>query len=230
VVAILSDIHGNLEALQAVLEDVASRGIDRTYCLGDVIGGGPNPAECTDLARGFDLCLAGHWEDALRNPSQLAASVSLDERNRRLLEWTRQQLSIEQVDFLTSRKTCFRDSGLTLAHASPLDYVNGYLFPEDIYNLKKMQRVFEAFDGLFVCGHTHLPGVHELENYYDPQMLGGKYTPASRSAVINAGSVGQPRDSDLRAGYVIYDGTTFEFVRVDYDWKTTQQKLKDLNF
>lgn len=226
--AILSDIHANLEALETVLADIQRRRIETVYCLGDVVGYGPNPSECVELAREFELCLAGNWEQFIGSP--LRKNEADSDRLRQQYAWSLTQLSKDQTEFLATRKTCFKQNGITFAHGSPLDYVNDYLFPEHVYDREHMDRVFAAFDGLFMCGHTHLPGIHTLGEHIEPITIDYCFEPNGESAIINVGSVGQPRDGDPRACYVVYDGSSFEFVRLEYDWDTTRRKIDDLDW
>ena len=226
--AILSDVHANLEALQAVMDDVERRNIQDVYCLGDMIGYGPDPAPCLAICRSFQLCLAGELEQFIANP--IDENDSVMKRLERHHRWNRSQLTTEQIQYLSGLKNCHSDNEVTFAHGSPLDYVDGYLFPEHIYETQKMERVFAAFDGIFLCGHTHLPGVHQKTEFHLPVTIDDKFRPNGKQAVINVGSVGQPRDEDPRACYVIYDGSTIEFIRVEYDVETTKRKIRDLGW
>ena len=226
--AILSDIHANLEALETLLADIQRHSIETVYCLGDIVGYGPNPSECVELAREFRLCLAGNWDQFIGSP--LRQNEADSDSLRQQHEWNLTQLSKDQTEFLATRKTCFKQNEITFAHGSPLDYVNDYLFPEHAYSREHMGRVFAAFDGLFLCGHTHLPGVHTLGEHKEPVTFNYRFEPNGESAIINVGSVGQPRDGDPRACYVVYDGRSFEFVRLEYDSDTTRRKIDDLDW
>lgn len=221
--AILSDIHANLEALKAVLVDIENRSIEQIYCLGDIVGGGPDPSACVDIAMGFDLCLAGDWDQRVGNT--IGESESQPARLREPIEWTRFRLSSKQLEFLNSLHSCEQRRRLTFAHGSPLDYVQGYVFPEVAYCKDFLRPLFAAFDGLFLCGHTHIPGVLTETDFHDPASIDFRYEPKGRQSIVNVGSVGQPRDKDARACYVVYDDVGFEFVRVEYDTETTRRKL-----
>jgi len=104
---------------------------------------------------------------------------------------------------------------------------NDYLFPEDIYNERRMATVFDRFDGVFFCGHFHIAGIHTVAEYMTPESIDSQYTIRSTDAVINVGSAGQPRDGDKRASFVIVDGNVVRFIRLDYDIDTTVRKLHD---
>ena len=221
--AILSDIQGNLEALQAVLEDAHSRGANTFYCLGD-IALGPDPARCVELVEPFDLCLAG--ADDLRVTGN-GGTRNLQGEANFWHDWVESQLTATQLAFLASRPTTHQAEDRTYAHGDPVD--NGYLFPECIYNAGKMRNCFTAFDGIFHCGHTHVGGVFTESRFVESQQCLGKFSLNKQSAIINVGSVGQPRDGDPRACYVASYGDAYEFVRVPYDYATTRRKLDELD-
>ena len=144
--AILSDIHGNLEALQAVLADVAEQGIATIYCLGDIIGYGPNPRECVDRAMSFNLSVLGnHDQGALFDPEGFSSGAE------RAIFWTRAQLEDVGGDpeqarrrwtFLCELPRQVREGKLLFVHGSARNPLNEYVFPEDIYNPRKLNRIF----------------------------------------------------------------------------------------
>ncbi len=226
--AILSDIHANYEALSAVVSDIARRNIETIYCLGDVVGCGPDPQACVQLAMEFDICLAGNWDIAITTPA--ADDENESSQMREMIAWTVRQLSPQQLKFLKSRKSIHQNSQMTFAHGGPLDYVNQYLFPEHVYDDQTMQQVFEAFDHTFFCGHTHIAGIHERERYFEPSQVGDLYILGRNQAIINVGSVGRPQDDDHRASYVIVDDCSVRFMRIDYDQDRTKRKMDDLGF
>src|SRR5205823_5896477 len=114
-------------------------------------------------------------------------------------------------------------------HASPRRPINEYIFPDDIYtNPAKFVSIFERFEKLCFVGHTHVPGVFlEGPDFYTPDELEGKYELTDEKAVINVGSVGQPRDRDPRSSFVVVSETHVEFVRLAYDIDATVQKVRD---
>jgi len=227
-IALLSDIHGNLEALQAVLEDARDREIGSFYCLGDTVGFGPDPRPCVEIVQSFDLCLAGNWDYFVTGDGEAESRRSQTEL-KFWYDWVRSELTAAQLDFLKSCPSINKRDGKTYAHGDPIDTVNGYLFPETIYDRNKMHEIFAAFDGLFHCGHTHIGGVFTQSNFTESNQFDGKFVPEPESAIINVGSVGQPRDNDPRACYVISYGDAYEFVRVPYDRETTRRKLDGLD-
>ena len=227
-IALLSDIHGNLEALNAVLDDATGRGVATFYCLGDTVGFGPDPRLCLEIVESFQLCLSGNWDFFVTGNGDVESR-----RSRKELafwyNWVRSELSSSQLEFLDTRPSIVQRSGKTYAHGDPIDTVNGYLFPETVYDSKKMGELFAAFDGIFHCGHTHIGGVFTESRFEGSEQFDGRFSLSSKSAIINVGSVGQPRDKDARACYVISYGDAYEFVRVPYDYQETRRKLDDLN-
>lgn len=229
--AIVSDIHGNLEALTSVLGEIDRRGITDILCLGDVIGYGPNPLECLDLVmKRCRVCLMGNHDFAVfyepYNFNTGAESASY---------WTRQQLE-EEADrakrearwsYLGALGVRYKNGQFLATHASPRRPVNEYIFPDDIYtNAGKFVTLFERVERLCFVGHTHVPGLFlEGPDFYSPDELDYRYEIGDDKAIINVGSVGQPRDRDPRSSFVVMTDTTVEFVRVPYDIATTVKKV-----
>jgi predicted phosphodiesterase len=239
--AVISDIHSNLEALTTVLADIEKRGIKTIYCLGDVIGYGPNPKECLDLIiEETKWCVLGNHDYAVfyepTNFNYGAEQASF---------WTREVLETEekkesrgrQWEFLGTlpmRRTLKAKVGDTQAvidfiHASPRKPINEYIFPDDVYtNPVKVRLLFEHIEHICFVGHTHLPGVFlEEPDFYLPDELGNIYPLVEgEKAIINIGSVGQPRDKDNRASYICVDENEVHFIRLEYDFETTIKKIK----
>lgn len=231
--AIISDIHSNLEALQAVLADIKAQGITEIYCLGDVVGYGPNPRECVDLVMDCKLVLMGnHDQGAMFDPDGFNPSAE------RAIFWTRAQLENsgepravreKRWDFLAERPRQHKEDPLLFVHGSARNPLNEYVFPEDIYNQRKMERIFTLVDKYCFQGHTHVPGVF-TENYqfFSPEDVNGEYKLDGRKTLCNVGSVGQPRDGNWRSCYVVLDGETIRFRRVEYDVEKTIKKIYDI--
>jgi diadenosine tetraphosphatase ApaH/serine/threonine PP2A family protein phosphatase len=235
--AVLSDIHANLEALNAVLADLAQFSVTAIHCLGDSIGYGPNPRECLDLVRGFDTVLRGEVDDLVGSDNATGQTIS----NQRMIRWTRAELnqpipaSVEPAErwaFLRALRPSHSDHGVLFVHGAPSNQLRGYLFPEDAYNTQKLAREFSLVSGLCFCGHSHLPGYFlqassgdlvdfvalegdEIEFHFD-----------GRPLICNVGSVGQPRDGDPRASYALFDGDVIRLRRVTYDWRATIEKMR----
>jgi predicted phosphodiesterase len=241
--AVISDIHSNLEALTTVLNDIDSRGIKTIYCLGDVIGYGPNPRECLDLViQKTRWCVLGNHDYAVfyepTNFNYGAEQASF---------WTRSILEGEDDAALRNKRWSFlgelpmrrtlrlklgpHGAVIDLIHASPRRPINEYIFPDDVYtNPAKVRLLFERVKHVCFVGHTHLPGVFLDEpDFYLPDELGNVYPVVNgEKAIINIGSVGQPRDKDNRASYVYIDGNEAHFVRLKYDFDTTANKIRGI--
>jgi predicted phosphodiesterase len=242
--AVVSDIHSNLEALTTVLADIEERGIRTIYCLGDVVGYGPNPRECLDLIiEKSKWCVLGNHDYAVfyepTNFNYGAEQASF---------WTREVLEAERdkelgdrrwsfLGELPMRRTLKTKLGASTAvidyvHASPRKPVNEYIFPDDVYtNPAKVRLLFERIGHICFVGHTHMPGVFLDEpDFYPPDELGGSYPIVDdEKAIINIGSVGQPRDKDNRACYVYVDENRVHFVRLAYDFETTMSKIYEID-
>lgn len=238
--AIISDIHSNLEALTTVLADIENRGIKTVYCLGDVVGYGPNPRECLDLViERTQICVQGNHDYAvLYEPTNFnlgAETASYwtretlenePDKKRRKDRW--QYLCHQQMRWTLKQKLGDVDAHVDLVHASPRKPINEYVFPDDVYTTPaKISALFDRTKHICFIGHTHLPGVFlEDPDFYAPDELAEEYPIIpDEKAIINVGSVGQPRDRDPRASYVYLENNKVRFVRLDYDYKTTAEKI-----
>ncbi len=227
--AILSDIHGNLEALQAVLQDIQSQDVDEIYCLGDIVGYGPNPRECIDMVQEFNLCILGnHDQGALFDPEGFSSGAE------KAIFWTREQLEqpdhgngvIRRWNFLAELPRSWRESPGLYVHGSPRNPLNEYVFPEDIYNARKIEKLFSLVEQFCFQGHTHVPGVFTEDlQFLTPADAGQRYRLGSQKVMVNVGSVGQPRDGDWRSSYVLFDGEQVYFRRVEYELDQTIDKI-----
>ncbi|HNO79986.1 MAG TPA: metallophosphoesterase family protein [Phycisphaerae bacterium] len=263
VYAIISDIHGNYEALQAVLAEIDRRNVKEIYCLGDVIGYGASPKQCIDtvMERCEAVVCGNHDHAVFYEPSNFNVSAE------RACYWTRQVFEDEKKKSLRDRRWEFlgklpirhEAKNILMVHASPRRPVNEYLFAEDVFT--NPTKILANFDRLeerhmaCVVGHTHVPGVFLDDPYFDPP--GELREPSfytiteEEKAIINVGSVGQPRDRDVRACFVVVhekgekvpypddvgpgdispdeDGYvgTLEFIRVEYDIQKAVQKALD---
>jgi len=230
--AILSDIHGNLAALEAVLEDIAQQNVDRIVCLGDIVGYGPHPCACLDITREFDFCVLGnHDSSALFDPEGFNSAAE------QAIFWTRSQLEISgdpeesrrRMEYLCELPRTVREENVLFVHGSPRGPTNEYVFPEDIQNSKKMEKLFSLVPHLCFQGHTHMPGIftshHSFLRPIEVQ-TGYGTGDVSQRLMINVGSVGQPRDGDRRSCYVIFDGDVVQFRRVEYDVERTVREIE----
>ncbi len=237
--AIISDIHSNLAALEVVLAHIATQQVDRTICLGDILGYGPDPVECVDLvAQRCEWSLMGnHDYGVLYEPTNFNAAAE------EAAYWTRHQLEHEQDrskaerrwDFLGRLRVRVAFDKFTCVHGTPRKPINEYLFPEDVVNQpQKLKQIFDRIDGHCLVGHTHVPGVFTNEpDFYAPGDFEGcvyRFRVGEKT-IINPGSVGQPRDNDPRASYAILtvgDGVPqeqVEFFRLEYDIQRTVDKI-----
>ena len=256
--ALISDIHSNLSALETVLADIDSRGVDRILSLGDIVGYGPDPKECVDLvAKRCEWSLMGNHDfGVLYEPTNFNASAEA------AAYWTRRQLeppkaedssagaeydvaeAVRRWEFLGQLRVRVVFGPFLCVHGSPRRPINEYIFPEDPLNsTKKIKDIFARIKPSRVClvGHTHVPGVFTDDPDFLPaaEMTDGIYKfSAQDSVIVNPGSVGQPRDLDPRASYAILEtGENFEpqsvqFIRLEYDIERTVEKIKaidDLN-
>jgi predicted phosphodiesterase len=226
--ALVSDIHANLEALTAVLKDIEKRQVDEIACLGDVIGYGADPAACLDLVE-------SNCRVRLMGNHEWAAIGEMNERAmndvaRRSMAWTREQLEDRHVAMIEAFRMEARISDLHLVHASPFEPENWHY----VLTPKAATRAFEATDA-FICffGHSHLPTIFSVgEDQTVRSRFGHDFQPLEENRyLVNVGSVGQPRDDDSRSCYVVYDSETFDvyYHRVAYDFTVTQKKLAEAN-
>jgi len=233
--ALISDIHGNLEALNVVLGDIDRQGVDRIICLGDILGYGPDPVACVDLvAERCEWSLLGnHDYGALYEPTNFNAAAE------HAAYWTRSQLDLEadeakaeaRWEVLGRLRVRTTLDDFLCVHGSPRRPINEYIFPEDAINSPvKMGQIFDHVPDKCLVGHTHVPGVFTDEpEFWGLDDLDGAVWNLSSDgkAIINPGSVGQPRDLDPRASYAILDSGAGEvrFHRLEYDIDTVVDKI-----
>jgi len=226
--AILADIHSNLAAFESVLKDLESRGgFDKIWCLGDMVGYGPQPNECVARLRQFDhVCIAGNHDWAAIekmdtfefNPVAAIAA-----------QWTAQELTADSRDYLTALPLILNVDGFTLAHGSPREPIWEYLLSQSA--AKENFTYFET--SYCLVGHSHVPLVFELDGTQVMLRELGEteFVLSSNRMIINPGSVGQPRDGDPRASYALYDSETKKIghYRVEYDIAATQKKMTEFD-
>ena len=234
--AVISCLHANLAALEAVLADIDQQGITTITCLGDLVGYGPQPNEVVNLVRerAIPSC-QGCWdEDIIEGlnscecsyPSQLA-----ERRGQQAHQWTAEQLSEENKAFLASLPMSLRRDRLLFVHGSP-NSQHEYLLP-DMDAFAALERVETAGAETLFCGHTHRPYVRELRDgsirvrVQDGAASGGpsveRQINLPMRRIINAGSVGEPRHGNTNATYVIHDeaADSLEIREVAYDVERT---------
>ena len=223
---VISDVHANLMAFQAVLQD-ANADWDRIWCLGDVVGYGPNPDECMDLLRQHDhLSLSGNHDWAVLGKLEIE---TFNGEARAAIRWTQETISDETRQYLGQLPPLIVEEPFTLAHASPRQPVWEYILDEATAAAN-----FDYFDTAYcLVGHTHMPVLFTELNSASSRLVQPTYgKPISlrdQRLIINPGSVGQPRDSDPRAAYALLDTDrmTWEHRRVAYNIKETQERMRN---
>jgi predicted phosphodiesterase len=221
-IALFGDIHANLEALNTVLEDAAAHDCTDWVCLGDVVGYNANPAECLERVRAMDIPVVkgNHDEDA-------SGDHSLESMNpvaAEALEWTRRQLSDEQREWLRKLRMVRQVEDFTVVH-STLDQPQSWNYVTNKFDA--MSNFSYQFTNVCFHGHTHVPRVFIRSARVKEVPAESVQIEEGMKYFINVGSVGQPRDGDWRASYVIYDiaSRTIIFRRLEYDLDTAQKKI-----
>jgi diadenosine tetraphosphatase ApaH/serine/threonine PP2A family protein phosphatase len=222
--AILSDIHANLEALSAVLERIPAE--DALLCLGDTVGYGPNPNECVALIRerATAAVLGNHDVGAIDNHGLAYFNPAA----RRAIEWTQTMLSAENAAWLDSLSYEFRTPEYLLVHGAPVEYFTYIL------DMATARDAFAATDApLIFVGHTHIADYYALvagdSLQHQFMQHGGRLELADGVRyLVNAGSVGQPRDLNPEASFCFFDPVArdVEWVRVPYPFGRTQEKIE----
>ncbi len=223
---IVSDVHANLEALEAVIADAGQRGgFDCIWCLGDVVGYGPEPSECLRRLRGFDLAaVAGNHDYAAAGAIDAA---DFNGAAYAAIRWTAQQLDADDRRFLAQLPTVNLQPPFTLVHGSLRAPMVEYLL-----HPAQARATFELLTTPYcLVGHSHRPFVcREMRPapLFLPFPGDGREPLGDGRRIINPGSVGQPRDRDARAGYAVFDrdGPAVEHYRVAYDIAATQSKMR----
>ena len=223
-ILVISDIHANLTALDAVLTDAGE--FDAAWCLGDLVGYGPDPNECIAKVRALPnlRCIIGNHDAAALDKID---TKTFNLEARQALEWTQKTLTETSISFLSSLQQKIEINNVTLTHGSPRHPVWEYLMDSQTAALN-----FDYFSTPYCfVGHTHLPVVYTRE---EKKLVVYKPTPNNKitlspRTIINPGSVGQPRDHDPRAAYVIYNPgeNTWDYRRLTYDIPAVQTRMAD---
>ena len=221
--AIISDIHANLQALEAVIADAREYGCEEFHVLGDVVGYNANPAECVEMVRALPgVCVLGNHDSAVAG---LESLEHFSPSAIRVLEWTQASLTQEQRDWLAALRPVRQIRRATLVHAtldSPTSW--GYIRTASDAELSlACQRTPLCF-----FGHTHVPGMF-VHGGREILLDEGVQLPPDQKYFINAGSVGQPRDGDWRASYIIHDEESagIWLRRVEYNVQAARQAVLD---
>lgn len=223
-VLVISDIHANLTALETVIKEAGN--VDAVWCLGDLVGYGPDPNECVETIRQLPnlTCIVGNHDAAALK------QIDIDTFNpeaRSALVWTRNTLSSVNKVFLTNLVDLVVWENVTLAHGSPRQPIWEY-----ILDVRTATQNFDFFTtSLCFIGHTHLPAIYA---YSDSNTFASLSLPEPnqkislpKRAIVNPGSVGQPRDRDPRAAYAIFNTNSnlWEYHRVSYDIQAVQERM-----
>ncbi|WP_129409751.1 metallophosphoesterase family protein [Marinitoga lauensis] len=220
-IAFISDIHSNIEALNAVLKDIEKRGIEKIYCLGDLVGYGPNPNEVVDTIREKQIeSVMGNYDDAIGYEKESCGCAYNPGRETEVgdesINWTIKNTSKENKEFLKSlpmkKEVEIEGVKILLVHGSPLNHLLEYVKPN--ITSERLKELTDNLDAdIIVNGHTHLMMAKHIN---------GK-------TVLNPGSVGRTKDGEPLATYLILDIDNevyeYEFVKVKYDVKTTVEKI-----
>jgi predicted phosphodiesterase len=225
-IAVFSDIHSNLEALEAVLAHASQQRVDRYVCLGDVVGYGANPNECIELLQNIPdcPCLLGNHDAAV-----LKIPLNMNSDARHSINWTRELLTESSLQYLEEMEDLIKWDQLSFCHSNPYRPRNWYYVTEKTYISSSFARSKAKI--LFV-GHTHVPVAITRRNFFCVYIRAPRHSMVVPAAevnrqIFNCGSVGQPRDGDPRASYLIYDDEKMEveFYRVDYDFLQAGEKI-----
>jgi predicted phosphodiesterase len=231
-IAVISDVHANIEALEAVMQDIKRRNIERVFFLGDIVGYGPNPLEVLNYLKDFEYCLIGNHDAAVL----YKVPENFNHIAKRAAEWTRRQidpsmhknplayktarLKRESWDFLQSLKTVFTVHDLMFCHDTPAS-PGSSLYVRNGQDAETIFRTLPHFRAFFI-GHSHIPRIHTRSESITPEP--GRHYKFSDRMIFNVGSVGQPRDGDPRSCYVIIDDGV-RYIRVPYDNEKTAKKI-----
>jgi predicted phosphodiesterase len=225
-IAVVSDVHSNLQALEAVLARIDHLGCDTVWCLGDVVGYGARPSECLALLRDRGTVFVQGNHDAA--VADVAATIWFNLHSRLAVEHNRRLLTAAEIDFLAALPTR-RDleDGTVLCHGSPGDR-DRYLLDTNLLEEVRLDQEAERGAGLTWFGHTHQPVWH-LDRPLPLEPGGPRPVPADRRVLVNPGSVGQPRDGDPRSSFGFWDREAGEMVleRVEYDLEAARTDILD---
>lgn len=209
--ALISDIHGNLEALNSVLREIKKRKIKNIYCLGDIIDYGANSNECVEVIRKNKIpAIMGNHDFTAVTLEGIEWFNTIAQKSCRI---TNKLLSERNKKFLLNLPKKIEIRNMFLAHGSPKDYLHEYIYPEEAdYIFREFFKITKK--QIIAMGHTHIPFIKKFDD----------------KLAINPGSVGQPRDGNNKASFCILDNKKLkaEIIRVDYDIKKAADKIKEI--
>lgn len=236
-IAIISDLHSNEEALKEVLKDIkVNEKPDLIYCLGDLIGYGPDPLYVTEYSLEWDLTIMGNHDQGVT-----FGAYGFNPIAKSAIDWTTDQLQPgflssskkKQIwKFLTELPLAYKFEDILFVHGSPRDATMEYILRNDGKDFfgtvsSKLVDIFSRFERLCFVGHTHDPGIFKEDGvFYTPADLNYEFdTKGQGKVVINVGSVGQPRDGDSRACYAVYTDGNIRWKRISYNLDVTMKKI-----
>lgn len=219
-IAIISDIHANLEALNKALEIIDERKPDEIICLGDIVGYGPDPNECVDIIRNrAGVVLMGNHDYAVTHAE---ATDNFNPIAKEAVLWTRNNIHNDNLNFLTHLPYTYKSGDVYYVHSTPQE-------PEEwhyVFTWNDAMTQFDHFEGK-VCffGHSHVPQIY----YNDTESAMSFFLNKETKYLINVGSIGQPRDGNPRLSFGIFDTDQWHYqpFRSDYDMELTAKKIRD---
>ncbi len=244
-IALISDIHSNMAALNAVLADIDQQHVDAIYCLGDVVGYGPEPVEA--MKKVLDVCERGKVIAGNHDHAAVHEPIGFNTEARNAALWTNTMIRAGMLSWLSGKRarwnwirtlpTSFTEGDVLYVHASPRNHLEEYVLEEHTQGRsylgedprQLLEENFALVQHTCFVGHTHRPGVVTGDDFtwHSLQSLNYRWTIDARKTIINVGSVGQPRDGDNRSCYVVFDGASVEWRRVPYDIERTKQLIYD---
>jgi diadenosine tetraphosphatase ApaH/serine/threonine PP2A family protein phosphatase len=222
---VLSDIHGNLDALERVLEEARRLRPDMIVSLGDVVGYGANPNECVTLVQEAARIRIGGNHDVAA--AGLMDTDTFSATAQRAIRWTTREIEPRLRDLLGEYDTVRRFGDCVFSHASPLSPLEW----EYVYTINQANAIFAGVRDTFIfIGHTHVPAIIEHSEATGTRVVGGTFAPVASGSryLVNVGSIGQPRDGIAAASFALLDNekATIAIRRVPYDIRSAQDKIR----
>ena len=235
--AVISDVHSNVAALEAVLDDISRKSPEQIICLGDIVGYGPEPKKAVSIVRRrCNIAVRGnHDQAAIEYPE------GFNKTAHDAIIWTKRSLKSLRLfssevrtnwNYLRHLPRLHAEDGMLFVHGSPRNPICEYIDEEDTFSKypagrDKLDSIFKMIDHICFCGHTHIPGIMtEDYDFIHPGFLHEDYTvDPNKKYIINVGSVGQPRDNMCEASYVLFRNNKISYHRVEYDVDDTYKKI-----
>jgi diadenosine tetraphosphatase ApaH/serine/threonine PP2A family protein phosphatase len=218
-IAILSDIHGNLEALNTAMDYIVDNDIDKVYCLGDIVGYGPNPNECVEtIAEKCEKVVIGNHDHAVLG---LTSTEYFNDFAKLSTYWTKNILTEENKEFLSSLEFTYSIDDILFVHATPSDPPMWHYILSEIDARHELSHFNEK---ICFIGHSHFPIVFYQDGFSRKSKL---VLNADQRYIVNVGSIGQPRDGNPKTCFCVYNDDTkeIEYIRLNYDLEKTREKI-----